>query len=254
MSPLLRCFPRVINPPTMKPQWYMQAAFIPPSFSLDIEAIMTDPVLESPSYPVNELGEVLTKRGSGSKNKTGYLSRSYVPTDPTGSAMLVVHELDGLQGGWRFLQDGRYTLASPLVINNGVKTKINFDLTQLAYVAGVGLTLNYDDAADRFRPSVLNECFTVSFRLKVKPTSQAGTVDVTLESPGTTFNPIVSSTITFNKAAGREHFVSLTQPIFISQDVVTNGLEIYVNPTGTNISIYDYSVFIQKTYIPLPTV
>lgn len=213
---------------------------------------MVDTVLESPAYPVNELGEVLTKRGSGSKNKAGYLTSSFVPTDTTASAMVVVHELDGLQGGWRFLQDGRYLVGTPLVINNGVRTKLNFDLTQLAYVTGAGLTLNYDDVADKFRPSVVNEVFTVSFRLKVKPTSQAGTVDVTLESPGTTFNPIVSSTITFNKAAGQEHFVSLTHPIFISQDVVTNGLEIYVSPHGTNISIYDYSVFVQKTYIPMP--
>jgi hypothetical protein len=28
MSPVIRCFPRVLHPPTMKPQWYMQAAFI----------------------------------------------------------------------------------------------------------------------------------------------------------------------------------------------------------------------------------
>ena len=213
---------------------------------------MVDTVLESPAYPVNELGEVLTKRGSGSKNKAGYLPTSLVPTDNTASAVTVVHELDGLLGGWKFLQDGRYLVGTPLVVNAGVKTKINFDLTQLAYTAGVGLTLNYDDAADRFRPSVLNECFTVSFRLKIKPTAQAGTVDVTLESPGAAFNPIVSSTITFNKAAGQEHFVSITQPIFISQDVVTNGLEIYVNPISTNVSIYDYSVFVQKTYIPMP--
>lgn len=212
---------------------------------------MTDPVLESPVYPVNELGEVLTKRGSGSKNKTGYLSPSFIPTDPTASAMLVVHELDGLQGGWRFLQDGRYLVGSPLVISDGVKTKINFDLTQLAYIAGVGLNLNYDDAADKFRPQVVDECFLVSFRMKVKPTSQAGTVDVTLESPGVVFNPIVSSTVIFNKSAGQEHFVNLTQPIFISSDVVTNGLEIYLLPLNTNISVYDYSVFIQKTYIPL---
>jgi hypothetical protein len=215
---------------------------------------MTDPVLESPVYPVNELGEVLTKRGSGSKNKTGYLSPSYVPTDPTASAMLVVHELDGLQGGWRFLQDGRYTLASPLVINNGVKTKLTFDLTQLAYAAGVGLEINYDDVSDKFLPQTENECFTVSLRAKIKPTSQAGTVDTTLESPGVVFNPIVSGTVTFNKSAGQEHFANVTQPIFISADVIANGLEIYLSPIGTNISVYDYSVFVQKTYIPLPVV
>ena len=212
---------------------------------------MVDTVIESASYPVNELGEVLTKRGGGSKVKAGYLPTSLVSTDPSASAMLVVHELDGLIGGWKFLQDGRYTVGSPLVISAGIKTKVNFDLTQLAYSAGAGLILNYDDVSDKFRPSVLNECFLVSFRLKVKPTSQAGTVDVTLESPGTSFNPIVSSTITFNKAAGQEHFAGLTQPIFISQDVITNGLELYVTPLGTNISMYDYSVFAQKTYIPL---
>ena len=215
---------------------------------------MPDTVVECPVYPVNELGEVLTKRGTGTKIKTGYITPSFIPTDPTASAMVVVHELDGLVGGWKFLQDGRYLVGTPLVINNGVKTKINFDLTQLAYAAGAGLEINYDDASDKFLPQIENECFTVSLRAKIKPTAQAGTVDLTLESPGAAFNPLVSSTITFNKAAGQEHFVNLTQPIFISADVVTNGLEIYLNPIGTNVSVYDYSVFVQKTYIPLPVV
>jgi hypothetical protein len=215
---------------------------------------MSDTVLECPAYPVNELGEVLTKRGTGTKSKTGYITPSFIPTDPTASAMIVVHELDGLVGGWKFLQDGRYLVGTPLVINDGVKTKINFDLTQLAYAAGVGLEINYDDTSDKFLPQTENECFTVSLRAKIKPTAQAGTVDLTLESPGVVFNPIVSGTVTFNKSAGQEHFANVTQPIFISADVIANGLEIYLSPIGTNISVYDYSVFVQKTYIPLPVV
>lgn len=40
------------------------------------------------------------------------------------------------QNGWKFIQDGRYTEASPLVITAGSKTKITFDLSQLAYQDG----------------------------------------------------------------------------------------------------------------------
>ena len=154
------------------------------------------------------------------------------------------------QNGWNFLQDGRYIQASPLSIVDHVKTKITFGLSQLVYTAGEGLQLNYNQPDNRFYPTEVNATYVVSFRFKVVPASQSGFLDVSVECPGASFNPIIQDTCTFAKTAGTEHFFSITHPLFISQDLVTNGVELFIHPNGTNISVYDYSVFVQKTYIP----
>lgn len=154
------------------------------------------------------------------------------------------------QNGWVFLQDGRYTEASPLVISAGVKTRITFSLTQLAYQDGQLLAVEYDQQNNRFKPSDVGSAYLLNFRLKVKPSAQNGTADATLEVPSATFNPILAGTLSFNKAAGQQHFFSLTDPIFVSQQMLDNGFEIYIHPVGTNLSVYDYSIFIQKSFTP----
>lgn len=154
------------------------------------------------------------------------------------------------QNGWVFAQDGRYTEATPLVVNSGVKTKITFDLTQLAYTDGRNLQLEYNQQANKFMPSDVGSVYLLNFRLKVKPSAQNGTADATLEVSGATFNPVLAGTMTFNKAANQQHFFSFTDPVFVSQQMADGGFEIYVQPLGTNLSIYDYSIFIQKSFIP----
>lgn len=55
---------------------------------------MVDTVLESPSWPVNELGEIVSKRGIGTTNVVGYI--------PTGidNKLIIRNEADYTQGGW----------------------------------------------------------------------------------------------------------------------------------------------------------
>jgi len=154
------------------------------------------------------------------------------------------------QNGWKFIQDGRYTSSSPLTISSGSKTKLTFSLTQLAYQDGRLLDLAYNQSSNKFMPTQVGATYLANIRFKAKSSSQNNILDVSLESPNVSFNPIVAESITFNKSANTEHFISITQPIFITQDVVTNGLEIYLLPTGGNLSVYDYSVFVQKTFIP----
>lgn len=211
---------------------------------------MVDTVLESPSWPVNELGEIVSKRGIGTTNVVGYIPTGIVPVG-LDNKLIIRNEADYTQGGWLYIQDGRYVSATPKSISNGVKTKIDFDLSQLAYTAGVELVLGYNETTDRFMPTAVNEVFLASIRFKVKPSNATGHLDVMVESPTAAFNPIVAETLTFSKANGEEHFFALVQPIFISADVLTNGLEIYITPDGTNITLYDYSVFVQKTYLPI---
>lgn len=151
-------------------------------------------------------------------------------------------------GGWFFGQMGNYTVGSPLAVSNGVKTKIAFNPANMSYSDSRNFTLNYNTTTERFMPSGVGDCFVVNLRFKVKASSQAGHMDITLESPTVAFNPITARTVTFSKQAGDEQFQGITELIFISQDVVTNGLELYVSPHDTNVQIYDVSILISKQY------
>lgn len=204
---------------------------------------MTDTV-EASQWPVNELGEIVLRRGTGTKAIVGGLNS--VPVHPIHQTASYV---DASQhGDWAFVQDGRYLQGTPLAVADGVKTKLDFDFTQIAFSAGSGLAINYNPTTDTFMPTTLGDVFLTNLRAKIIPTSQAGTVDITLESPTVSFNPIVADTLTFNKASGQVHFHSVFQTVFISQFLIDNGLEIYIKPINTNITIYDYSIFLQKTY------
>jgi hypothetical protein len=151
-------------------------------------------------------------------------------------------------GAWFFGQVGTYTLGSPLNVLDGVKTKLSFNPANFSYTDGRNLSPNYDVATDKFHPIGVGDCFIVNFRFKMKVSSQAGHMDILLESPTVAFNPITARTVTFNKQAGDEQFQGLTEMIFISQDVSTNGLELFVKPHGTNVQLYDISLLISKQY------
>jgi hypothetical protein len=152
------------------------------------------------------------------------------------------------QGGWFFGQLGTYTVGSPLAVSDGVKTKIAFPPSQLSYSDSRNFTLNYDTVNNKFHPLGVGDCFIVNMRFKMKASSQAGHMDIMVESPTVAFNPILAKTITFNKQAGDEQFQGITELLFISQDVATNGLEIFVSPHDTNVQIYDLSILVSTQY------
>lgn len=209
---------------------------------------MVDTVKEATGFPVNELGEVLTSRGAGSPSFIGISPSGNFPVASDGKSLLVVDANIERIGGWKFIQDGRYTSSTPLPILSGVKTKITFDLAQLAYSAGTGLTVNYDQILNRFMPQVANSTYTVSFRGKFLPVQNGGSIDLSVESPGFAFNPIVGQTGSFNKIG--ENFVTVTEMLFIDPTIITGGLEIYIKPSGSNIQVYDYSIMVQRTFFP----
>lgn len=69
--------------------------------------------------------------------------------------------------------------------------------------------------------------------------------------PDSGIQPLTAQTVTFSKGAGDEHFFSFSFPLFISADVLTNGIALYITPRDTGITVYDYSILIQRTYIPI---
>lgn len=60
---------------------------------------MVDTVLESPSWPVNELGEIVSKRGIGTTNVVGYIPTGIVPVR-LDNKLIIRNEADYTQGGW----------------------------------------------------------------------------------------------------------------------------------------------------------
>lgn len=153
------------------------------------------------------------------------------------------------QGGWFFAQIGTYTSASPLHILDNAKTKISFAPSGISYSESRNFTLNYDVVNNKFHPVGVGNCYLFNLRFKLKASSQAGHLDVLLESPTVSFNPIMASTLSFNKQAGDEQFHSVTGMIYISQDVSTNGLEVYMQPHGTAVDVYDISLLASTQYL-----
>lgn len=199
-------------------------------------------------FPVNENGEILVVRGTGSAISSG-VNPTGVPSKD-GNTISIVDANEERIGGWKFLQDGRYTSSSPLILLENIKTKITLDLTQIAYQAGSGLTVNYDDVSDKFMPTVAGSAYMVTFRGRFTPAQNGGSIDLTLESPGFTFNPLVGRTSHFNKS-GVENFLSVTETLFVDESIIPLGIEFYIKPLGANVNLYDYSILVQRTYLPL---
>ena len=207
---------------------------------------MVDTVLEGSTFPVNSIGEIITKKGSGSPAIAAQQHHASLPTALSGELLLVASRPDG---AWAFMQDGRYTTSSRLTITSGTKTKITFDLTQLAFTdSSGGLVINYDQASNSFIPDTVGDSYLVNFRAKITPLANNGSVDIAAESASYGFNPVVSETRTFNKNSGIEHFISVVQPIFISSYLVNKQVSLYITPIISSIELYDYSIFIQRTY------
>lgn len=160
----------------------------------------------------------------------------------------IKRSLDNLfsQGDWQFLQLNNYTSASPLVVNQGSTSKITFQVNNISYQVGRDLNVNYNYTSQKFVPQNLNDVFLVEIRFKTKCSSQNGHADVLLETPTFAFNPINAQTFGVPKAANNEQFVSVSVPVFIGQDLITNGLEVKFSAGSGNFSVYDVSFLIVR--------
>ena len=155
-------------------------------------------------------------------------------------------EAIAVEGDWVFFSLNNYTVGSPLVINQGVTTKLTFQASDIFYSTGKGASINYDYTLQKFTPQVLNDVFLVEIRFKAKCSSQNGYGTIMLESPTLLYNPIQASTVGVPKAANQEQFVSISVPVYIGAEVLDNGVEVkWVSESG-NFSLYDVSFMIVK--------
>jgi hypothetical protein len=160
----------------------------------------------------------------------------------------IKRSLDNLfaQGDWQFLQLNNYTSVSPLVVNQGSTTKLQFQPADIFFQTGRDLSLNYNFTSQKFQPQTLNDVFLVEIRFKAKVSNQNGYFEVRLESPSFIYNPIQAVTQGIPRSANEEQFVSAAVPIFIGQDVLDNGLEVKVKAVSGNLSVYDVSYMVVR--------
>ena len=151
-------------------------------------------------------------------------------------------------GGWYFKQINTYTEASPLVIPQGATSKLVIPVNDMGFSRAKYFDLSYDYGNQKFKPTTLDDVYLANVRLKVKPTNQAGHIDIKVTVPNFAFNPINASTESFTKSANQEHFFSPSFELFIGQETIDGGIEVSVTANGTDVSIYDYSFLITRLY------
>ncbi|CAH9012148.1 conserved hypothetical protein [Vibrio phage 501E54-1] len=161
--------------------------------------------------------------------------------DPQGRRIKSLESIHAI-GDWQFIQLGHYTSASPWEINQGNTDKLTFQESDITYIAGNGLEVNYDYTDQLFRPQQLNDLYFSEIRFKAKCSKQNGYADVTIDVPTFTFNPLQGETFGIPKGASVEQFISLDGGIFIGQEVIDNGFEINFTAGDGNFEIYDISI------------
>jgi hypothetical protein len=160
----------------------------------------------------------------------------------------IKRSLDNLfaQGDWQFLQLNNYTSVSPLVVNQGSTTKLQFQPADIFFQAGRSLSLNYNFTSQKFQPQTLNDVFLVEIRFKAKASAQNAAYEIRLESPTFPYNPVQAQSGSVSKSAGVEQFISLAVPVFIGPEIFANGLEVYFKADSGNFQVYDMSYMVVR--------
>lgn len=145
------------------------------------------------------------------------------------------------EGDWQFSQIDKYTSASPLVVNAGSTTKLSFDAEDVSFTAGRGEVVAYNYTAQKFLTTTVDDVYMLEVRFKCKSSTQNGHGALKIECPTVAYNPIQANSLSVPLTANSEQFYSFSAPVFIGQDLVTNGLEIKWQSVAGNFSIYDVS-------------
>ncbi|AUR89064.1 hypothetical protein NVP1121O_036 [Vibrio phage 1.121.O._10N.286.46.C4] len=145
-------------------------------------------------------------------------------------------------GDWQFIQLGHHTSANPWSVTQGTKAKLTFQPEDITFSAGRDLELNYDFTNQSFNFQNLDDVFSTEIRFKCRCTNQNGHADVSAEIPNFGFNPIAGQTFGIPKGAGVEQFVTLSGIIFVGQDLLDGGFEVFLTSGGGDFEVYDISM------------
>ena len=143
---------------------------------------------------------------------------------------------------WAFIGDNTYTSASPQLIPNGVKTKldINADFT-LESRAGNAAAW-WDDLLNRIVPTATAEIWDVRLNASYRPAQGDRILDITGES--NTLN-VFSKRYRLPKTAGSTARDFQNVFFAVGNTIINNGVEIYIL-NDTDVEIFDISLLIER--------
>ena len=150
--------------------------------------------------------------------------------------------------GWQQITDTTYTLASPLVILEGVTGKIQTGtISTIDTQLPTGVTSFWDNTNDKLIAVNDGDGFTLSLRFKAKMSVANGLTDVAIEIGGA-LDGISNETIVFSKGIGVEQKFDVDLSYFTGATFIANGGIIEIKPLNGDIDIYDIVLVIFRIH------
>lgn len=150
--------------------------------------------------------------------------------------------------GWAIYNDSQYTQASPLVINEGVTTKITINgATSIKNQLPNDVSDWWNSTTNKITPSLAGDSYIVNLRFTATSSSNTGLADVEVDIGGT-LNVIDGSTVSLRKGTGNTQRVSLKFDLYAASTFISNGGEIKLRSIDGNTSIYNISVKITRVH------
>lgn len=150
--------------------------------------------------------------------------------------------------GWAIYNDSLYTSASPLVINQGVRTKITNNATTVINTQlPEGVTSWWNSTTNKLTPSLDGDSYLVNLRFTAQSSSTSGLADVELDVGGA-LGVIDGTTVSLRKGAGNSQRVSIKFDLYSSATFIANGGEFFLNSLDGNTSIYDIRLKITRVH------
>lgn len=154
--------------------------------------------------------------------------------------------------GWTMNHDALYTQGVPLVIGNGSRVQITSNglggLTDVSQSPNNTGNNFFDTATDVIVP-MNNVGDALRYRITMQVTPSTANVVMVLELQIEDSPVIVTGSRTFSFPNQDERQINLSTSTFVLQNFIDNNAGIYVSAIGGSLDIYDFKIFVERTYI-----
>lgn len=155
--------------------------------------------------------------------------------------------------GWSMTHDSQYTQPSPLTVSTGTRVKLTNNgsgsLTDVTQMPNGLAQSSFYNTSTNLVESAPNIGDALNYRITMQMTpSQAnviGTIEFQIEDV-----PVIvtgGTTITFPDTT--ERTIHLYTSTFVLQNLIDNDAGIYVSSAGGSIDLYDFKIFIERSYV-----
>ena len=146
------------------------------------------------------------------------------------------------KSGWQYVTDGTYTSGSKLAVTSGTRTKVTIDS---ATSSGENITL-WNSTTNKLETEGENYCYHVRFAFKASTAASNPYVDIEFNIGGAV-GIIAEQSQTLQKGGGTTNYILLSTEIFTGSTFVTNGMEIYITPSG-NVDFWDFELLVVRAH------